>query len=392
MEEEKTMEDLQKNLIDSLKECEKCTICSSECPIYKERLTQGPFGINRAIYYGIKWDHLDDNLRDLVYSCTTCGACELICKKISRGVNLVECFEKTRELLLEKMIGPMPEQRKVLDSLYKYGNPWGESPEKRTDWSKDLNIKYISKDKGADLLYFIGCLLSYDPRAQQIAKSLGKILNQVGVDYGILEGEKCCGDPAWRLGEKGLFDYMAEENIKTFEECNVNQILTVCPHSYHTFVNDYPKKEKSLKIQHYTQFLNDLIDKKVLTFSSKLETKVTYHDPCYLGRHNDVYEQPRNIIKSIPGVTLVEMENNRENSHCCGCGGGRMWAEPPEKGFVLTKEIAERRVKEALEVNAEILLTACPFCNITLNDAVSSLNAGDSVEVIDIAELVLRAL
>jgi Fe-S oxidoreductase len=390
--EEQSEQNLEKDLIKELVSCEKCHFCNTVCPIVGSRVTQGPFGISRAIYYGLKWNQFDRELRDLVYSCTTCGKCQDMCKRVSRALPLVGIFEKARELLfVEKMIGPMPDQRNVIKNIFRKGNPWGYPPQERTKWVEGQDIQFASKDKKVDVLYYVGCTSSYDPQAQKIAMSLSKMLRKAGVNFGILEKEQSSGSEAKRMGEKGLFEHMAEGNLKMFEEAGVRHIVTGDPHDFYSFSREYPKGGNELKVEHSTQFLNRLLDEGRLKLSSKIEKRVTYHDPCYLGRRSEVFEEPRKLIKRIPGVTLVEMEMFRENSDCCGMGGGRMWMETP-KGLVASQEIAEKRVKQALDTNAEILLTACPFCKITLTDAVKAMKVEGSIQVMDIAELVAQAI
>jgi Fe-S oxidoreductase len=392
MNEVQLQEDIEKYLTEALIPCEKCHLCNTVCPILDSRVTQGPFGINRAIYYALKWNEFNGKLRDLVYSCTTCGKCMTKCEHVSRALPLVEVFEKARELLLvEKMLGPMPEQVNVLKNMHVRGNPWGNPPHERTKWAKGLDIGRASKDKGVEVLYFVGCASSYDPQAQRIAKNLSKILQQAEVSFGILEKETCSGHEARRMGEIGLFEYLSEANMEMFEQVGVKHMVTGDPHSFYSFRQEYPEKVKGIRVQHHTQFLNELIDDGRIRPSSKVNKKVTYHDPCYLGRRSKVFEEPRELIGKVPGVTLLEMENNREDSDCCGMGGGRMWMEPP-RGLLSSQEISQRRVHQALDTGAEILLTACPFCNITLNDAVKSLDKEDSIEVMDVTELIRMSL
>jgi len=392
MEEEQFAEDIEKSLIKALTSCEKCHFCNTVCPVVDTRVTQGPFGINRAIYYGLQWNEFSDDLRDLVYSCTTCGKCDLMCKKVSRALPLTELIEKTREfLLVEKTAGPMPEQVGVLKNMHVRGNPWGNPAYERTRWADGLDIPFASKDNKVDVLYFVGCASSYDPQAQKIAKNVIKILKQADVNFGILENETCSGHEARRMGETGLFAYLSEANTKMFEEAGISHIVTGDPHSFYSFTQEYPKSENGLIAQHYTQFFNKLIDEGKLKLSAKVDKKVTYHDPCYLGRHSGVFEGPRELINHIPGISFFEIENNKEDSNCCGMGGGRMWMEPP-KSLLSSQAIAQKRVWQALDTDAEILLTACPFCNITLNDAVKTMEKEDALKVMDITELLCISL
>jgi Fe-S oxidoreductase len=315
-----------------------------------------------------------------------------MCCNVSRALPLIEIFEKARELfLVEKMLGPMPEQRNVLKNMYVRGNPWGNPSHERTKWAEGLDIPFVSKEKRVDVLYFVGCTSSYDPQAQKIAKNLTKTLKKAGVNFGILENEINDGSEARRMGETGLFQYLSEENMKMFEEAGIHHIITGDPHAFYSFTQEYPQKENGPKVQHTTQFLNDLMDEAKLKLATKVEKKVTYHDPCYLGRHSEVFEEPRKLIQRIPGVTFVEMIKSKQDSDCCGMGGGRMWMEPPG-GLVSSQDIANRRVQQALDTGAEILLTACPFCNITLGDSVKSLEKENTIKVMDITELVSMAL
>jgi Fe-S oxidoreductase len=388
MEEEEQGKSIETFMGEALVSCEKCHLCNTVCPVVGTRVTQGPFGINRAIYYALKWNEYNEKLRDLVYSCTTCGKCVAMCKNVSRALPLLEVFERARELLLvEKMLGPMPDQVTVLKNMHVRGNPWGYPAHERAKWAKGLDIKFASKETQVDILYFVGSVCSYDPKGQKIAKNLCKILKRAGVNFGIFEKETSSGSEARRMGETGLFQYLSEANMEMFESAGIDHIVTGDPHSFYSFSQEYPKTGNRVRVQHYTQLLNELFDSGRLRPSSQIDAKVTYHDPCYLGRRSEVFEEPRRLIQRIPGVILVEMEKSREDSDCCGMGGGRMWMEPP-KGLVPSQVIAEKRVKQALNTGAEILLTACPFCNITLSDAVKSLEKEDSIKVMDITELV----
>ncbi|GAG41733.1 unnamed protein product, partial [marine sediment metagenome] len=205
----------------------------------------------------------------------------------------------------------------------------------------------------------MGCASSYDAQGQKIAKNFSRILKEAGVNFGILENETCSGHEAKRMGETGLFAYLSEANMGMFKEAGVDHIVTGDPHSFYSFTQEYPDNGKGLKVQHYVQFLNKLVDEEKLQLPTEVNKTVTYHDPCYLGRHSEVFEEPRNLIQKVPGVTLVEMENVKADSDCCGMGGGRMWMEPP-KSLLSSQAIAEKRVHQALDTGAEVLLTACP--------------------------------
>ena len=392
MEEIQADESIEQYLHEALISCEKCHLCNTVCPVLGTRVSQGPFGINRAIYYGLKWNRFDQKLRDLVYSCTTCGKCVSMCSNVSRALPLVEIFEKARELLLvDKMLGPMPDQVSVLKNMHVRGNPWGYPPHERTHWADGLNITFASKEKSVDVLYFVGCACSYDPRAQKIAKDFSSILEKAGINFGILEKETCSGHEARRMGETGLFQVLSEANTAMFNEAGIRHIVTTDPHDFYSFTQDYADQKDSPKVQHSTQFINDLIDEGKLKLVAKVDKKVTYHDPCYLGRRSKVLEEPRKLLGRIPGINFVEMENSGVDSDCCGMGGGRMWMEPP-RTLVSSQSIAQKRVQQALHTGAEILVTACPFCNITLKDAVNALEKEDVLEVMDITTLASQSL
>ena len=240
---------------------------------------------------------------------------------------------------------------------------------------------------GAEYMYFVGCSPSYDPRVQQVARSVVRLFQQGGVDFGILaEEESCCGSEVRRLGEAGLFEMISEENLELFKGYNVARMFTTSPHCFNALKNDYP--EHSIQVQHYTQVLAGLVEQRSLEFTGKFEKKVTYHDPCYLGKHNGVFDEPRAALRGIPGVKLVEMDRSREKSLCCEGGGGRMWLEGTNPGT----RLAQWRIQEALDTGAEVLATACPFCLLTLEEAAKHLNVEDRLRVMDIAEIAAQAL
>jgi Fe-S oxidoreductase len=282
-----------------------------------------------------------------------------------------------------------PNVKTALESTFRYGNPLTMPREERGAWAKDLPVKPF--EEGTEYLYFVGCTPSYDPRVQKVAASLTRLMGGAGVDFGILgEGESCCGSEIRRLGEAGLFEMIVEETQELYKEMGVHKMFTTSPHCFNVFKNEYPKN--GLVVQHYTQVLSALLDGTAQTerleFSGKLDAAVTYHDPCYLGKHNGIFDEPRHVLNSVPGLRLIEMDRSREKSLCCEGGGGRMWLEGTNPGT----RLAQMRVKEALETGAEILATACPFCLLTLEEALKHLNAEDRLQVLDIAEIAIQAL
>lgn len=320
-------------------------------------------------------------LANRIYSCTLCSLCKTICPP---KVDMPAIVQSLRSDLVEQGFVPKRLQD-VLVSIHRNGNPWGEPVERRSKWRENLDVKNIAEGDKAGILLFLGCTSSYDSRNQLVSKSIVEILNESEVDFGTLGNEeKCCGDPALRIGERGLFEELAKENLESFGRYHVNKIVTICPHCYHTFKNDYPQK---IQVQHYAQFLAELIDQGKLTFSKNLNEKVIYHDSCFLGRHNSVYEEPRKVLEAIPGLSLLEMPRNRENSFCCGGGGGRTWIE--EAG---PNRPSSKRIEEAIGLRFDIIATSCPYCLLSLEDAIKVIDMEDKIKVKDISEIVKEAL
>lgn len=397
-----SLEKFLDNLLDTIAKCKRCMNCYSACPLVESTRgfpSQGPYGILRSIYYGIQWDNLlgleeKKRLREIVYTCTTCKSCDIRCKLSGAGVPIVDLIEDGRQLLVAEGIGPLENQRLALKSIRSEGNPYGLSAKDRLNWLSDfvkernLSCKIVPDDGNVDVLLYVGCTASYDSSIQSVARCLLILLEKMKIKYGILKEEGCCGSPANRLGEEEMFSEISDENVKRFEECNVKSVVTISPHCYNTFINEYPDSIKNkVKIQHYTQFLSDMMDKGKLVPRKRIDKTVVYHDPCYLGKRNDVYEEPRRILTGIQGAKLVEMNRNRRESLCCGGGGGRMWAAVEE-----TTRLSQIRLREAMEVGAEIIATACPWCHIQLEDAIKDTGNEGKLEVKDIAELVTEAL
>lgn len=359
--------------------CIQCGTCSASCPPGRKTGFRTRLLIRRAML-GFRDQVLSE---PHVWDCTTCSTCAQRCP---RDVNPMEILIGVRSLLVEQ--GRVPTTLKdVLEGVFKYGNPWGLSRSKRSEWAKDLKVKYASEGEKAELLYFVGCAPSYDSRAQEVAKALVKNLNALGLDFSILGNkESCCGSEVYSLGEKGLFEILVEDNLKLLDQYGINRIITTSPHCFNTFKNRYGRED--LAVQHYTQYFADLIDKEKLKFSGKIEKVVTYQDPCFLGKHNNIYEEPRKIIETIPGIKFSELTMSKGRSVCCEGGGGRMWYEMPGE----QERLAEARVREAVDIGAEILAVACPFCLLTLDDAIKTTGNEERIQVKDIMELVAEAL
>ncbi len=276
--------------------------------------------------------------------------------------------------------------RSATASLAAEGNPFVEDRAKRADWTEGFDVKTFTEEM--EILYFPGCFPSYDARLKKVAQATANILNKAGVEFGILgTKENCCGESIRKVGNEELFKSLAKENIKTFIENGVKKILVSSPHCYHTFKNEYPEFMVNFEVVHKAQYLHELINEGRLQISKEYAKKVTYHDPCYLGRHNGIYDEPREVLKKIPGLKLKEMVELREESFCCGMGGGMIWIDT---------EMAERfsnlRVEEAVGLGAEVLVTTCPYCIDALEDSRLGLNYEDVIEVQDITEILQEVI
>jgi len=331
-------------------------------------------------------EHLKERLE--LWDCTTCKTCTLRCP---RGLKPMDLVIGMRGLLVEE--GHIPKTIiEAMENAYKHGNPWGKSKGKRTEWIKDLpeglKVKDFSQGEHAQFLYFVGCTASSDPRIQEIAKSLIFILSQIGIDFGILGNEEqCCGNEIRRMGETGLFEELMEGNLQNFESFGIEQIFTSCPHGFNVFKNEYPQGK--FNILHTTQLLSNLLEEGKISFSKELKRVVTYHDPCFLGKQNSIFDEPRILLHAIPGLIFKELDRSREKSLCCEGGGGRMWAEASSE---MGQRLAEIRVQDAVELGAEILVTACPLCVLTLEDAVKTSGNEEKIKVMDIIELLADAI
>jgi len=257
----------------------------------------------------------------------------------------------------------------------------------RTDWAQGLDVKVLAEDNDIDILYWVGCTGALEERSMKVAQAMGKLLMLAGIKIGILGNEEsCCGEPARRLGNEYLFQIQAQKNIELLNSYNVKRIVTTCPHCYNTIKNEYPQFGGEFEVIHHTELIANLLEEGKLTIIKSKEGIVTYHDPCYLGRYNNIYQPPRQILNNMPDVTVVEMERNREGSFCCGGGGGRMWLEES-----IGKKIGELRTEQAMETKAKIVATACPFCLQMLEVAIKDKGDEESLRVMDIAELVVES-
>jgi Fe-S oxidoreductase len=276
--------------------------------------------------------------------------------------------------------------RTISSGLTGQGNPFNEDRKTRADWAEGLNVKTFAE--GMDVLYFPCCYCSYDPRLKKVAQATVKILQKAGVDFGILGSkENCCGESIRRTGNEEVFKKLAKENIKTFIDNGVKKILVSSPHCYHTFKNEYPDFKVNFDVIHVSQYLSGLVNEGKLQITKEYGKKITYHDPCYLGRHNGVYDEPRGVLNKIPGLELNEMPETRVDSLCCGMGGGRIWAETEKH-----ERFSNLRVEQAIELGAEEVVTSCPYCITALEDSRLVTNHADDIQIKDITEILQEVI
>jgi Fe-S oxidoreductase len=318
---------------------------------------------------------------DVIWACTTCRACQQVCPVAVEHVDKI--IDLRRNLVMEQ--AKVPETAEgALRSIEDRGHPWRGTTLSRTDWAEGLDIKTLAEDKDADILFWVGCSYALEERSTKVAQAMAKLMKLAGIKFAILGAEEsCCGEPARRLGNEYLFQMQAEKNIELLKNYGVKRIVTACPHGYNTLKNEYPQFGGNFEVIHHTEFIAQLIKEGKLKVNKSRGELVTYHDACYLGRYNDIYQAPRQVIKSIPGIKLVEMERNGKNSFCCGGGGGHMWLEE-QTG----RRINEMRTEQALETKAQIVVTACSFCLQMFDDGIKAKAAEEKLKVMDIAELV----
>lgn len=401
------LEDLTwKQLLD-LDACTRCGRCSDNCPanlsgkllnpkLMNERLKELMLvqaKIPRFVPWWFKEQRLQGSCQLLgevvseeeVWACTTCRACEEACPVFVEHIDRI--VELRRNLVMEQ--GSLPETAmEALRGIEQRGHPWRGARFTRTDWAEELGIRELSKSRdNFEVLYWVGCTEALEDRSRKIAVAMGRILQAAEVNFAILGTEElCCGDPARRLGNEYLFQIVARQNIENLKKYGVKKIVTACPHCFNVLKNEYPQFGGDFEVVHHTQFLVELLRSGKLKFQRKLAERVTYHDSCYLGRYNDIYDEPRWVLRSLLEAEPVEMRRHRAKAFCCGGGGGRMWIE--ETGT----RISYLRLEEAIASRASILATACPFCLQMFEDAVKAKEVEEKLRPLDIAELLVQAL
>ena len=362
-----------------LKSCIQCGRCSGGCPVSMK----SALNPRKLVYCYLNDLCKEMNADELgLWECTTCTTCSERCPK---GVLPADLVVEMRAKIIES--GRMTTQiQGALESTYLQGNPWGRGREKRMDWAEGLDLPILKPGAKTDVLLFTCCTNAYDPRCQPAARAVVQLLRAAGVEFGVIgEEETCCASEQKRIGEQGMFEELRDSNTKLFLERSPKRIVVTSPHSFNAFKNNYPGLD--VPVMHYTQLLAELLEAGKLKVKKPLEEVVTYHDPCYLGKQNKVFEQPRQVLAALAGDRLVELDRSRETSLCCEGGGGRMWVESAGKG-----RLAETRVTDAVDLGATILATACPFCTLTLEDAVKTTDSEAKLRIKDVAELLAEAL
>ncbi|MEE9115804.1 MAG: heterodisulfide reductase-related iron-sulfur binding cluster, partial [Thermoplasmata archaeon] len=382
--------------------CMECGRCQDRCPAW---LTDKPLSPKKIIL-DLR-DHLNVRGKELlkksgeglevpslggsvvkfdeIWACTTCGACQESCPVFIEHIDKI--VDMRRAMVMMESNFPN-EMNPVLRNMETQFNPYMVGNDTRADWAEDLGIKKLSADQDVEYLYFVGCTASFDDRNKKVATAFAKIMKRAGLSFGILgTEEKCCGEPLRRMGNEYLGQMMITENINVFKKYNVKKIVTACPHCFNTLKNEYPDFGGKFQVIHHTELLSDLMKRGKIKTSKKLPAIATYHDSCYLGRHNDIYDQPRDTLKAVTSGQPKEMKDNKWNGFCCGAGGGRMWMEE-----TLGSRINETRVEQALDVKADTMATACPFCLIMLGDGIKAKDAEEKLDIVDIAEMFESAM
>ncbi|MFP2909593.1 heterodisulfide reductase-related iron-sulfur binding cluster [Pyxidicoccus sp. 3LFB2] len=416
--------------------CTECGRCQTHCPTY---ITGKPLthkGVNQDLKHWL-WENeqwaeegygpnktkeplpeiIGSALKaETVWACTSCGWCEQACPVFIE--NVPRLIDMRRYQVQVKAEFP-PEIQRVFEGIERQGNPWGIGQDRRDEWAEDLKLPTWGDDGGPyEYLFFVGCAGSYDDKQKKVSRSLVKILREAGVSFATLSKQEMCnGDSARRMGNEYLFQTMAKTNIETWNSMGVKAVITQCPHCFNTIKNEYPEFGGEYRVINHTQLINELLNEKRIKLSAVMNTKLTYHDPCYLGRHNGVYDAPREVLNAIPGLEVVEMQRSKREGFCCGAGGGRMWMEEH-----IGTRINHNRVNEAALTlkHAEdpstpypdaadkkkpgmvgdykekggtgVVAVACPFCSTMLNDAVNDTDRGENIKIKDITELVADSL
>ncbi len=366
--------------------CYQCGKCASICPWFQVGTYDFPvyrFSLEAAMGLVASSEDKDELTKEIdkIYRCVGCEACLEQCP---HGIDTPRILRAARRLLVD--FGSYPETLKsVVQKIHNAGNPFGEAREKRADWTKEIDTPEFRE--GMEFLYFPCCLPAYDTRNQNIALATSKILQKSGISFGILGNrEFCCGEAIRRVGAEKVFSEVCNANIKEFSQSGVKKVLVSSPHCLTTFKDEYPEFGSDFETFHITQLLSKLLDEGKLKPQKEFKKKVVFHDPCTLGRKNNIYEEPRNILKNIPGLELLEVENfNRNLSVCCGAGSGGLWME-----WDKDERIVNVRLEQLIDTGADIIAVACPYCLQMFEETLKSMNA--EVQVMDISEILVESI
>jgi len=372
--------------------CTRCGRCQDNCPAFLSEKPLSPKKIIRDLKSnllettGNRPALIGESIKeDELWACTTCYACQEACPVFVEQVPTI--VDMRRYLVLMEAKFPQ-EATQVFRNMETNYNPWAIGFATRADWAKDLGVKTLAEDKNVDILYWVGCSGSFDDRNKKVSKALVKIMQKAGVSFGILGTEEsCCGETARRMGNEYLAQILIEKNIETLKKYEVKKILVTCPHGYNSFKNEYPLFGAKFEVIHHTDLILNLIQNGKLKIQKEIKEKLTYHDSCYLGRYNDIYDSPREVLREVTKGEIAEMERRREKGFCCGAGGGRMWMEE-----TLGKRINQMRVQQASETGAATIVTACPYCLTMLSDGIKEINLEEKMKALDLAEIVEQAI
>ncbi|MCL6639244.1 MAG: (Fe-S)-binding protein [Firmicutes bacterium] len=360
--------------------CMQCGTCAGTCP-WGRLKEESPFNIRKMIYQGRMGIEGFEN-DDILYACTTCNHCGSRCP---RGVEIVDVVRAMRSVVAET--GGIPKNLKaVVGSINSQGNPWSQEREKRIEWTKGMDIPAFTPD--TEYFLYVCCTSAYDGRSQKIARAIATLLQKAGVSFGIIGNEEqCCGESVRKIGAEAEFTMLAEANIKLFKDKGVKKIITTSPHCFNAFTKDYKDFGADFEVVHYTQLIDRLVKEGKLSFAKEIAQKAIYHEPCYLGRHNKVFEAPRALLGAVPGLNLLEYDNKMNDSLCCGGGGSRIWMETRAG-----QRFSDFKVDEADRKEANLLVTACPYCVVMMEDSCKNLNKDESITVKDISEVLVESL
>jgi Fe-S oxidoreductase len=369
--------------------CVECGRCQDACPAYISGSALNP----KRIIVKLKRYMLDGDTRpihgeviqaDELWACTTCMACVQECPAY---IDIVDTIVDLRRFLALSE-GALPSTAPLaLQNIQRAGNPWGLAPTERLRWAEGLDVPVLEEGKRVEYLYWVGCSASYDRRNQNIARSVVKILKKAGVSFAVMAEERCHGEVARRLGEEYLYQTVTTENVENIKKYAFDKVITHCPHCFNTIKNEYPQFDGNFEVLHHSVVIADLVKSGRIKPTRTTDQTVAFHDSCYLGRYNGIFDAPRETARSVPGLRLIEMPRNREQGLCCGGGGGQMWMETPAK-----KRVNVIRVEEALESKPDVVGVACPFCLAMVDLGRKVAGAEETLQVKDISELVAESL